>query len=484
MNVPLKKEKNYIIFIIVVTTIALIGLTCFQAYWMSFSISQRKIQIKEQFQISMYEIVERVDKFEAIKKAERSGKLSSFLGDSNSDLFIELSKDIYLQDSILNKLNFELRLGIEKDVKKINTFVRDFLSIDYYAKFEDRISKEDLETIVYQTLEKNEFNNNVDYALMGLKGEIIYTNIEDSTTLKELEFTPYSAKLFPNDFFNSEFVLHFLVKNETNSILKSMWSMLLLSILFLITIVTAFFYNISTIYKQKKLSIIKNDFINNMTHELKTPISTISLACEALIDEDLSKSEKNRKRFIKTIDEENQRLGGLVENVLQSATVEKQTLNLKKELLIIHSVIDKSIKNCALQVSNKSGIIIKKFHAKNTILEGDKTHLANVFSNLIDNALKYSSAIPEIEIFSEDVINGVVIKIKDNGIGIAREHQTKIFDKLYRVPTGDIHDVKGFGLGLSYVKSIVEKHNGSIKVDSQLGDGSTFVIKLESAKED
>ena len=221
-----------------------------------------------------------------------------------------------------------------------------------------------------------------------------------------------------------------------------------------------------------------------MTHELKTPISTISLACEALIDEDLSKNEKNRKRFIKTIDEENQRLGGLVENVLQSATVEKQTLNLKKELMSIHSVIDKSIKNCALQVSNKNGIIIKKYHAKNTILEGDKTHLVNVFSNLIDNALKYSSAIPEIEIFSEDVINGVVIKIKDNGIGIAREHQTKIFDKLYRVPTGDIHDVKGFGLGLSYVKSIVEKHNGSIKVDSHVGEGSTFVIKLESAKED
>lgn len=479
----MKKERNYIVLIIVLTTIALIGLTCFQAYWIQISIDQRKNQLKEQIQISIYEIVDRVEKFEALKKAERSGKLSALLGKSNSDLFSELSKDIYLQDSILNELNIQLRSGIEKDEKLMNSFVKDLLSINYYAKFEDRLSKEDLETIIYQTFDKNKFNSTIEYALMGAKGELIYTSVNDSTLLKEIEQSSYNTQLFPDDFFNAEFILHFLVKNETQYILKSMWAMLILSILFLIIIVSAFYYNISIIYKQKKLSLIKNDFINNMTHELKTPISTISLACEALNDKDLSRDEKNRARFINTIKEENQRLGGLVENVLQSATVEKETLNLKRELINLNVIIDKSIKNSALQVSNKNGQLDFILKAKNTLLEGDKTHLINVFSNLIDNALKYSTNIPIITISSEDVINGIVVKIKDNGIGIAKEHQLKIFDKLYRIPTGDRHDVKGFGLGLSYVKSIVEKHNGTIKVESQLGKGSTFTIQLESAKE-
>jgi two-component system phosphate regulon sensor histidine kinase PhoR len=262
-----------------------------------------------------------------------------------------------------------------------------------------------------------------------------------------------------------------------------MWVMLLLSFLFLVIIITIFYYNIKVIYKQKKLSIIKNDFINNMTHELKTPISTISLACEALSDKDLANNTKNRVRFIQTIKEENLRLGNLVENVLQSATVERDSLALKIELINLHDIIEKTVKNNKLQITDKNGVVELNLMAGNTLIEGDKIHLINVFSNLIDNALKYASNSPKIKISTEDVINGIIIKIKDNGIGISKDHQDKIFDKLYRVPTGDRHDVKGFGLGLSYVKSIIEKHNGKIKVESQLLSGSTFIIQLEAAKE-
>ncbi len=479
----MKKEKNYIVFIIVLTTIALTGLTAFQAYWINSAVQQRKIQFDEKVQLCVHEIVERIEKFETIKKAERTGKLANILGQSSTDIFTNLSQDIYLQDSIVKEINKHLRLGIEKDENNMKEFMKDLLSIDFFANFEDRLAKEDLENIIFQTFTKNNFETSIDYALIGTKGEVVYTNTQDSTHLKQVESSSYSINLFPDDFFDTELRLYILIANQTKYVLKSMWVMLLLSFLFLVIIITIFYYNIKVIYKQKKLSIIKNDFINNMTHELKTPISTISLACEALSDKDLANNTKNRVRFIQTIKEENLRLGNLVENVLQSATVERDSLALKIELINLHEIIEKTVKNNKLQITDKNGVVELNLMASNTLIEGDKIHLINVFSNLIDNALKYASNSPKIKISTEDVINGIVIKIKDNGIGISKDHQDKIFDKLYRVPTGDRHDVKGFGLGLSYVKSIIEKHNGKIKVESQLLSGSTFIIQLEAAKE-
>ncbi|MFL2570525.1 MAG: sensor histidine kinase [Parvicellaceae bacterium] len=479
----MKKEKNYIVFIIVLTTIALTGLTAFQAYWINSAVQQRKIQFDEKVQLCVHEIVERIEKFETIKKAERTGKLANILGQSSTDIFTNLSQDIYLQDSIVKEINKHLRLGIEKDENNMKEFMKDLLSIDFFANFEDRLAKEDLENIIFQTFTKNNFETSIDYALIGTKGEVVYTNTQDSTHLKQVESSSYSINLFPDDFFDAELRLYILIANQTKYVLKSMWVMLLLSFMFLVIIITIFYYNIKVIYKQKKLSIIKNDFINNMTHELKTPISTISLACEALSDKDLANNTKNRVRFIQTIKEENLRLGNLVENVLQSATVERDSLALKIELINLHDIIEKTVKNNKLQITDKNGVVELNLMAGNTLIEGDKIHLINVFSNLIDNALKYASNSPKIKISTEDVINGIVIKIKDNGIGISKDHQDKIFDKLYRVPTGDRHDVKGFGLGLSYVKSIIEKHNGKIKVESQLLSGSTFIIQLEAAKE-
>ena len=207
------------------------------------------------------------------------------------------------------------------------------------------------------------------------------------------------------------------------------------------------------------------------------------MACEALNDEDLSNTEEKRNRFINTIAEENKRIGSLVENVLQSAVIDKEDLELKIELLELNTIIKKAIKNIELQLNKKNGKIYLDLKANNTLIEADKIHIMNVIYNLLDNAIKYAKNKPEIKIESSDVINGVIIKIKDNGIGIAKEHQLKIFEKLYRIPTGDIHNVKGFGLGLSYVKSIIDKLKGNIKVDSNLGEGSTFIIELIAAKQ-
>ena len=237
-----------------------------------------------------------------------------------------------------------------------------------------------------------------------------------------------------------------------------------------------FYFTISTILKQKKLSLIKNDFINNMTHELKTPISTISLACEMLNDGSISQTEIQKKNFVNMIGEENKRLGNLVESVLQTSIIDKGELKFKIEQLSIHEMISKAVKNIELQVTQKGGSIKQILSATNDAIEGDKTHLTNIIYNLIDNANKYSHNNPAIMISTENIVSGILIKVKDNGIGIRPEDHQKIFEKLYRVPTGDVHNVKGFGLGLSYVKAIVDKHNGTINVSSQLGNGSTFTI--------
>jgi len=186
---------------------------------------------------------------------------------------------------------------------------------------------------------------------------------------------------------------------------------------------------------------------------------------------------------VNMINEENKRLGVLVENVLQSAVIDKGELKLKQEVFNIHDVIDRAVKNVKIQVEKKHGQIVVSKLANKDQLYADKVHITNLIYNLLDNANKYTTIQPSIEISTEDIVGGIVIKVKDNGVGISKENQKKIFEKLYRVPTGNLHDVKGFGLGLSYVKAIVEKHDGTINVESILGKGSTFVLTLPIEKE-
>jgi two-component system phosphate regulon sensor histidine kinase PhoR len=250
--------------------------------------------------------------------------------------------------------------------------------------------------------------------------------------------------------------------------------MLLGSAFLILLIIWMFSYTIATIFKQKKLSEIKNDFINNMTHEFKTPISTISLACEVLGDTTVEKSPQKLSNYVKVIKDENKRLGLLVENVLQTAVLDKGELKLKLKSLDVHEIIEDVLNNSYVQIENKKAEIEIEFDAIESIVSADRVHLSNIIYNLLDNALKYSTDNPKITIFTKSDNKGVYISVKDNGMGINKENQKRIFDKLYRVPTGNIHNVKGFGLGLSYVKAIIEKHGGSIFVESALGVGSTF----------
>jgi two-component system, OmpR family, phosphate regulon sensor histidine kinase PhoR len=251
----------------------------------------------------------------------------------------------------------------------------------------------------------------------------------------------------------------------------------------LLVIISLFLYSIRTIQKQKKLSDIKNDFINNMTHELKTPIATISLACEALNDEDMRRSEKAMQLYVGMINEENKRLGVLVENVLRTAIFEQGEMHLRVQKFDLHEVIRQVIRNIEIQVQKKKGDLTMHLYAENPIVEGDQLHITNVVYNLIDNAIKYSESNPHVEITTRSAPNGITVAFKDNGIGISKENQKKIFDKLYRVPTGNIHNVKGFGLGLSYVKGVIDKHHGSVEVVSEAKKGSTFTLFIPTLYE-
>jgi two-component system, OmpR family, phosphate regulon sensor histidine kinase PhoR len=227
---------------------------------------------------------------------------------------------------------------------------------------------------------------------------------------------------------------------------------------------------------------MKSDFVNNMTHELKTPISTISLASQMLKDKSIPIEDKNIDRISDIVSEEARRLSNQVEKVLQMAKFDQGELKLKFREVHLHELIESVVSNFMLQVESKEGILIPSLHADNDLIYADPAHMSNVISNLVDNAIKYTIRTPEIFIETRSKENQINMIFRDNGIGISSSNQRRIFDKFYRIPTGNIHNVKGFGLGLSYVKKIVEEHQGTIKIDSELEVGSVFTICLPLIK--
>ena len=250
------------------------------------------------------------------------------------------------------------------------------------------------------------------------------------------------------------------------------------SSLVLLLVILFFAYTLFVILKQKRLSEIQKDFINNMTHEFKTPISTIAVSTEVLKDPDIVHHPERLLNYTTIIEKENIRLKHQVERVLQMAKLDKEDIGLKKEKVDVHQIIRDAIQNSALPLQEKKGTIYCDLRAEHHIIEADRLHLTNVLYNLIDNAIKYCKQCPEILITTSNENKQLCVDVKDNGLGIARENHKKIFQKFYRVPTGNVHDVKGFGLGLHYVKSVISAHRGTIKPESDLDKGSVFKICL------
>lgn len=301
------------------------------------------------------------------------------------------------------------------------------------------------------------------------------TDVADQNTLFNSQ---YQVMLFPNDMNGSPGSLKVFFPNKRTWVWATFIPTLLGTILFTGLILFCFSYTVWVIFRQKKISEMKTDFINNMTHEFKTPIATISLAADSITSPLIVGSKDKIERFSNIIKQENKRMLSQVEKVLQMALIDKKEFQLKVSDVNMHEVIVQAIENVNLQVQRRGGQITQVLEAAEPVIEGDATHLSNVIHNLLDNANKYSPEAPEISVLTRNVRGGLEVIVQDKGIGMTKEVRKLIFEKFYRVPTGNLHDVKGFGLGLSYVKAITDAHQGKIQVDSEPGKGSSFSLFL------
>ncbi len=380
----------------------------------------------------------------------------------------------------LTKKNKNSNASDSSNITKENLLsqvIESLLNYNHYRPIEKRIDKYLLDSLL-----------NIELKSKGIKTVYefgVYSPAEQKLSLEktgeyseELMNKGLIFNLFPSDIFSDPQYLTIYFPYEKEYLLKQLWLMLSASTILILTILLLFAYTIATIIKQKKLSDMKNDFINNMTHEFKTPVSTIALACEALRDDDIKQCDELTHSYIDIISDENQRLGIMAEKILQTAILDKGEVKLKKEILDLHAILDDVIERMKLPIKAKNGIVFKNYENGECLIVADKFHIGNIFYNILDNAIKYTPENLILNIQTKKVGSGIQISISDNGIGISKANINKIFEKLYRIPTGNIHNVRGFGLGLNYVKTIIFLHKGNVSVESELKKGSTFKVFL------
>ncbi|HMO38134.1 MAG TPA: HAMP domain-containing sensor histidine kinase [Saprospiraceae bacterium] len=351
---------------------------------------------------------------------------------------------------------------------------------------EERVKLQHLQTLLAQEFANRGIDISYNFGVFSkgtnsfviLDGHYLVSDAQPTEILpayKNIYNSRYRVNLFPQEMPSPGLLMvHFPGKN--NYVWRSAWMNFLGTLLFSTIILLCFGYTINVIFRQKKLSEMKNDFINNMTHEFKTPIATISLAADSITSPIISSNQDKVQRFANIIKQENIRMNNQVEKVLQMAVIEKRDFSLKLTEVNLHEIIGHAIENISLQVEKRDGTARAVLEATRPIVEGDLTHIANIVNNLLDNANKYSPERPEITIYTRNVSGGVEVIVEDKGMGMSKEARKHIFDKFYRVHTGDLHDVKGFGLGLSYVKAMMTAHKGNIDVKSEPGKGSSFIL--------
>lgn len=407
------------------------------------------------------------------------------------DLFKSQSKKIGNNDtaSVAIQLDQRVLKQIFKKAKFVNDMMVEAFRYNVYEEPEKRVDLEFLDSVIKHEFRTDELPSDYKFMLTNeegepLKFEMNSPNCGNLCKIKNYSFnldTLKTAKtgLFPSNSLDDNLTLHIFFPTKGSFLLNEMWGSMSISLMLMILIVIALVFMFRTILTQKKLSELRSDFISNMTHEFKTPISTISLACQAMNDPDMmGENVTQTAPYVKMISDENQRLSLLVERILQSAVMDRGELKLKKEKVLLNEIIHEVAHNAQFRLKSTGGIIELDLISEMVEINADKMHLTNILSNLVDNAIKYTEGVPHIIIQLKKENNSYYLSVRDNGIGISKEHISKIFDKLYRIPTGNLHNVKGFGLGLSYVKAISELHGWNVTVKSTIGEGSIFTIKI------
>lgn len=504
-------NKQNVSVISIIVSLAFLALIAIQIYWIKNDIDLKEEEFVGHVNTALNNTAYKLEKASYKDKIAKKVKLrKQGITDGNKvKILTELSTDsngvstsLYSQkeymrsDTIKYTSEFPYNLidtktdtikaieNVRKELLKqktaiVNDIFDEIVSINVYNNYKPQINKSLLDSILKEELTAQGITAKYHYSISSLHpGSIKTNNLSEAESEKDSLGIGYKINLSPNNVFIQPEYLTVHFPNQKKYILQTMWAMLVVSCMVICILIFAFYYFITTIVRQKKLSTIKNDFISNMTHEFKTPISTISLAAEMLGDDSVTKTPEKQARFLRMIKDENKRLSVLVESILQTAILDKGEFKLKLNELDLHEIINTAINNTHLLIDQRSGKITTYLNASKVKLQADRMHLTNIVFNLIDNAVKYTQGSPEIIITSENTENGINIYIADNGIGISKENQKKIFDKFYRVPTGNVHNVKGFGLGLSYVQAVVQKHGGEISVQSELGKGSTFKVFL------
>lgn len=483
--------------------LALFGIVLFQINWLTKAVTLKKEELRKDINFVLNNVVRELEN----QETEKIGTIN-LLDTSNIRLSI-INTETYIynlgaKNSLINNVRLiksnvsshsnyyskNLKMNLVdsnlqplktgENVDFLNAVVGDIM-LQYIQKGGAAITRIDTSASLKKTIESALNKNGITAEFnFGIYDTLAHqwTYVSDQTMSKSPADFSYQVQLFPNDFNpNSEFI-KFQFKEENNYVYQSLLIQFLFSFLFVLIIIGIFFTTVKTIYNQKKLSDIKNDFVNNMTHELKTPIATISLAADTIINDAIVCNPEKVKQYIRVIKQENKRMNEHMENILKSALVEKKEFEIQSTRTNIHEFIEDTIPHIRLQVESKGGKISTDFKASKVDVLLDTFHFKNALLNLLENATKYSTSPPIIKIETYTKDDKLILEISDNGIGISREDLSRIFEKFYRVSTGNIHNVKGFGLGLSYVKSIVEAHQGKITVQSELGKGSTFQIKL------
>ena len=350
------------------------------------------------------------------------------------------------------------------------------LTQDYYVvNVNTELDANTLQFFLQRELEAVALNTDFEYGIYDCASDtLVYADYVDYSTLSERGDRPEET-LPKYDEFDYYFGVRF--PDHTAYLLSGMRSAVVFSVILLFTILF-FAYALVVILRQKRLSELQKDFINNMTHEFKTPISTMQVSAEVFRNHESIKSDKRLSRYADIIKQQNSRLNDQVEKVLQIARIEKNNFELKREKVDLHELLGEILPGMVLKVEQAEGSLTTSFEAADPIIEADKLHLTNILYNLLDNAIKYTDGKPEIEVGTKATDNGTTLYVKDNGIGISKEHQRRIFHKFFRVPTGNVHNVKGFGLGLFYVKNIARAHGWRLRIDSEPGRGTTMMVDM------